>query len=727
MINIHNTIKTHTLFIAFIFLVSGCNTTPNWHQSTSSDIEKSFLFKKSEIPKDRLSKYYSAKIDSSNRYKLKNEYFQFMHKKGTNNLYVFAINHDKYLGYQPELLGLNHRSRVGFPSLNNENLTNHSIRGIFSKISTDDHGELTKRLVSYLDKRNLKYLEFEDVIDFLENSESIVAFECQNLQLICKANTEYNRKWSQYESRIEILDYRDTIEQHHKAIESRNFQEAFSLKIPSKFVDRKVYLRAINNSNNLAETEVIRKLIDENGIDDLTNSLITQQNELTFKNDYELAIKKGYARQKQFIKTYNELFSGNKKCYKVQANSLNIRQEAKSSSRKVGSYTLGKMICSNKIQNDWVRTDKGWVDKKYLVANNYEKGEENYLKIVKIVDEKEYYKAIKDNTILSYKKYLQAQPQGLFISQVTKKLTNLFVQQNSFNGYLNAYKLTSDMSLLSLAEKSVLGSSKSVHVNSELVDTYFNAVVNHKYAIPRFINMTKKMQSVNSVDYTFRMLKLSGISKNFNPETYLNSLEYKYVLSGQTPRVTVLYKHDFISILLDYSDFRITIKEDAKCTFKKSESGVRDRGTLESLFSLNFDDKESYTYDVYSCQLNNSELNQIQAMLKEIDSYRPDESVDKLANNWETNRSTGSYTYSESRSSYTNSSSSSSNSKNHSQYLSQDGVWIKLSCADGTNRTIRDCKNGYYEAGSTGIGGCHYKGRYKAAVFVCESYGGFKQ
>ena len=78
-------------------------------------------------------------------------------------------------------------------------------------------------------------------------------------------------------------------------------------------------------------------------------------------------------------------------------------------------------------------------------------------------------------------------------------------------------------------------------------------------------------------------------------------------------------------------------------------------------------------------------------------------------------------------------SSSSSNSNSHSsssqstpntyRIKKRDGVWVRLEChANGSvqERTIRDCKNGWWEGGSSGMGGCHYKSLDKAAKSVCD-------
>ena len=50
----------------------------------------------------------------------------------------------------------------------------------------------------------------------------------------------------------------------------------------------------------------------------------------------------------------------------VTADELNIRKEAKSDAEKVGTYKEGDSITITEVKDGWGKTDKGWVNMKYV-------------------------------------------------------------------------------------------------------------------------------------------------------------------------------------------------------------------------------------------------------------------------------------------------------------------------------------------------------------------------
>lgn len=622
------------------------------------------------------------------------------------------------------------------------------------------------KLEFYADKKNAKKLADEKIkqmkLQLMANDPDIrpgsnVYHEVSLLSGIEVLIRPYKSSTHFRFYRIELVDYSSDLERFKTALENNELSVLgeYNYYYLQPFLKKEIdkYLYKATNRNELEHfTPIINNMFPT----EYTNNMVLQTTRnycLLKKRITELELISD-SMNIQSLNDVTEWTSKRQKvidrCYKVGTKELIANKTPKKGD--LHSKNDWKFYKDDYIQGEvganWVKTEKrkytwdpesidiGYISKrnvksitpnisKKLIAEVNTKHKNILRHLAKEKDKKDYLYASKNSSISNYQKYLKEHPAGHFVTKAKANLEDLFSKSDSFDGYINAYKVNEASRFLSLAEKSILSLSQGANVNSELVETYFNAAIKHKNTIPKFIDLTKKMQSVNSVDYASRMLKLSGISRNFNPETYLNSIEYKYILSNLIPDVSVSYQHEYIDLLLDYPDFRVRIKEDADCTFKKSESGVRDRGFLESVLSLNLNNKESYTYDVYSCQLGNSELTQVKNMLQGINSYRSKDGISKLTSTWNANKSTGSYTYSESNSSYTNTTSNSTSSENKSAYLSQDGVWIKLSCSDGTERTIRDCKDGYYEAGSTGFTGCHHKGRNKAAAFVCESYGGF--
>ena len=57
------------------------------------------------------------------------------------------------------------------------------------------------------------------------------------------------------------------------------------------------------------------------------------------------------------------------KCYTINATSLNIRSIASKNGRIVSRYPNKAVVCGKQIQNNWLKTNKGWISLDYLILN----------------------------------------------------------------------------------------------------------------------------------------------------------------------------------------------------------------------------------------------------------------------------------------------------------------------------------------------------------------------
>ncbi|MGE0082843.1 MAG: ankyrin repeat domain-containing protein [Desulfococcaceae bacterium] len=63
---------------------------------------------------------------------------------------------------------------------------------------------------------------------------------------------------------------------------------------------------------------------------------------------------------------FTEKYSGmGKHCYLITADSLNIRKSGSVSGKRTGNYQSGDRVCALEENTDWIRTDRGWISKKY--------------------------------------------------------------------------------------------------------------------------------------------------------------------------------------------------------------------------------------------------------------------------------------------------------------------------------------------------------------------------
>ncbi|WOI36042.1 hypothetical protein R1T43_12500 [Alteromonas sp. CI.11.F.A3] len=375
----------------------------------------------------------------------------------------------------------------------------------------------------------------------------------------------------------------------------------------------------------------------------------------------------------------------------VKSPIVNQRNRPSTRGKIINKHKKGTLIISEKIEDGWVYNGEGWIYKKILLSrladaqkaisyreNNLRLNQRyaglvsgssvksinkvlndkqhlagipqdkiNKLKAKRyaLLDEADFKTAKQKNTVAGFDRYLAQHKNGVYRNEAVLAKKAIFVSQASFDGYMNAFALTKKRSFLALAKKVIMNSNESVNVNRRLLDTYFEAQIKHKNSIPPFASLLAKINDVSISDYSEKLLKLSGISNSYRTDNYLESIEYQYILRYFTPQLNVSYHHKYVYMELTYPDINITIKEDANCDFKETKNGVRSRGFLESLVTLNGDDKVSYTYDVFDCKLGRNELASVNGLLHDL-PYYADFSASTLSKTWEATETTSSYTYS---------------------------------------------------------------------------------
>ncbi|WP_231518581.1 hypothetical protein [Alteromonas stellipolaris] len=375
----------------------------------------------------------------------------------------------------------------------------------------------------------------------------------------------------------------------------------------------------------------------------------------------------------------------------VKSPVVNQRNRPSTKGKIINKHKKGTLIISEKIEDGWVYNGEGWIYKKILlsrladaqkaisyrennlrlnqryaglvsgssvasinkVLNNKEhlagipQDKINKLKAKRyaLLDEADFKAAKQKNTVAGFDRYLAQHKKGAYRNEAVLAKKAIFVSQASFDGYMNAFALTKKRSFLALAKNAIVNSNESVYVNRQLLDTYFEAQIKHKNSISEFAGLLDKINDVSINDYSKKLLKLSGINTSFRTDNYLESIEYQYILQYFTPQLNVNYHHKYLNLDLTYPDINIRIKEDANCDFKETKNGVRNRGFLESLVTLNGDDKVAYTYDVFNCKLGRNELTSVKKLLHDL-PYYADFSASTLSKSWEATETTSSYTYS---------------------------------------------------------------------------------
>ncbi|MBO7921762.1 hypothetical protein J5X92_05975 [Alteromonas sp. K632G] len=410
-------------------------------------------------------------------------------------------------------------------------------------------------------------------------------------------------------------------------------------------IDHDILIKAINNAQSIEKLESIKRLLSED-------------------NYYGFVVKSPVVNQRNRPSTRGKI---------------------------INKHNKGTLIISEKIEDGWVYNGEGWIYKKILlsrladaqkaishrennvrlnqryaglvlgssvtsinkVLNNKEhlagipQDKINKLKAKRyaLIDKADFTRAKQKNTVAEFDSYLEQHKNGAYREEAVLAKKAIFVSLESFDGYMSAFVLTKKRDFLTLAKNAIVESNENVSVTISLLDTYFDAKIKHKNAISEFASLLDKINGVSISDYSKKFLKLSGINKSFRTDNYLDSIEYQYILRYFTPQLNVNYHHKYINLDLTYPDINIRIKEDANCDFEETKNDVRNRGFLESLVTLNGDDKVSYTYDVFSCKLGQSELASVKGLLRDL-PYYADFSSSTLSKTWKATETTSSYTYS---------------------------------------------------------------------------------
>ncbi|MEI5639646.1 MULTISPECIES: SH3 domain-containing protein [unclassified Pseudoalteromonas] len=600
--------KYRLIFLFFAFLLSGCSILYNKKYN-----EENHYFKKSNLPSYTVNIFISD-LNGLSNYRVKRYGFILFYKGS-----------DIYLGRRA--WGKHCYSRDAF---------------IINAIT----GEPRESCIS---KSELNRLDSIPLMPSKEKCRSRCTFVAHskkhNLALALYDGQAYGISHNA-DLFIEVVDYSSVVAAFKSKLGSGEIEHLSNIRLPLPLLPNKAIKSFI--SDNKSDPQKLTKLagqLQALGEDAYEPTIQRVSNTAEFRKSLKLAQTGSIEEQVSFLKA-NGFPLSKSNCYFTNATALNVRQGRYTSSKVVGKLKQGEVVCLEKERSGWGKlgNKNGWVSLAFLSRKPVTKNNQLLVAFRKEVDRNLYAMAAKRNAFESYQHYLSTSPKGEYIKESKAGLKRLYMQQSSFNGFMEAYRISPERELLHEAKKS-LATKAGQYLEPNLVDIYFSKMVLHRSSIPSFVTLISQSKNIDYRDYSSQLMKLNGVVKSFQPSDFLNSIEYKYVLSNFSPKVTAHYKYGKALLTLDYKGSRIAIEQEAKCDYQTSKTGTRNRGAIESLFSLNFDDKESYTYDVFACHLTDSKLNNVKEMLVAIGSYHRTDSLAKLANNWKATQRTGSYTY----------------------------------------------------------------------------------
>ena len=246
----------------------------------------------------------------------------------------------------------------------------------------------------------------------------------------------------------EFLDFDPVRQEIETSIQNCDFSSLpdVNLKAISPYVDKDIIKRRFTETDSKKCLTDLKSVVDKMELKNFDTLFASRMAEFNFFEDYSLAKDSDLKVKKDFLKKYKIHAPGQNACYKVTANSLNIRKSSSTKSKKIGTYKKNDTVCVVDRKGNWVKTQKGWVSSGYLKRSGSNQYNELYIKIETQADNSDYIIAKNRNTVASYRKYIAEHPNGLNKSDAYKNLVERLRSLQTVEGYTEAYQYSHDTS-----------------------------------------------------------------------------------------------------------------------------------------------------------------------------------------------------------------------------------------------------------------------------------------
>ncbi len=495
---------------------------------------------------------------------------------------------------------------------------------------------------------------------------------------------------------------------------------------------------------------------------------------------------------KQYFKKLNY------KGYLVKSAEVNQRKKPSKNSRRLKKHKKGELIYAEKVVGDWLYTGDGYIfkgiltekkhdaekslslrqnklkfaqsydvllagrsikpidevldNKRALVGISSDKIKQLKLRKKRIIDDGNYQKALKENTLNAYSEYLINNPNGHYKQKVISAKVGLYEAQSTFDGFMNAYKLSKTADLLDKAYNAVINAKQKVELDRDLLTFYIENTITSPNDFERLNTLFAHTEFSSFNSFEDQLVSLPSFGENLKIDTFFNSPEYKYILKNNYKITTALRKNNnkfYIDVSFNFVDVSFVFNSD--CHFVKEKAVSSETGFLDSIFTFGADQMTNY-YNVYSCSAKPSDMAKIEAFSERINNEYAYNSIARQPNWQYSSRSSRDTDYyydapssnynnsavSHSSSNNNNTSSNHNSSKNNSKKIvkqpkvkevydggrkSSDGFIIYIvRCNSGrSTSTFRDNKGWWKDSGGSNFGEKYrYLSNHEFAVKYCQ-------
>lgn len=291
---------------------------------------------------------------------------------------------------------------------------------------------------------------------------------------------------------------------------------------------------------------------------------------------------------------------------------------------------------------------KAHIDKN-IIATVKSKQQQLSTQLAEAQDKTFYEQAEKKHTVLAFQQYINAHPNGRFVSDAKKQMETIFAGKKTFDGYMKAFQVQGKKTFLTQANNALLDEDKQVSVSRDLLDLYFKEQIRNASYIRNFTAMLERIKGVSIEDFAPKLLALDGIPREFTPSNFLKSPVYKYILKHISAKGSARYQSGSrYGISVWYENYRVFITDEGSCEYSHQSSKTVDLGFFEGIGNAMGGSKvknKNIYFDNFKCRGSKPVINQLADI--EFKLMKSNLSSKKLLTNieWTDSRKTDVETY----------------------------------------------------------------------------------
>lgn len=370
-----------------------------------------------------------------------------------------------------------------------------------------------------------------------------------------------------------------------------------------------------------------KKFLQETALINLANeNVISQLRSFGSKEAYDLAydislsekdLKRAYTSVREinaFLAKPHQVeldFGSGSNCFTVECSSLNIRTKPSTKRSKiVGRYVQKDIVCPLQEKNNWIKSDRGWVSKKYLGLSAQTNKKNLVTKVLKLKKLKRNYvrqNSLKLNSIAAYESYIKTYGKEKKIRKNLQALYRNEGQKNKSAGnFQKSYQVAAnEVDVTNFIKYSNLQVIRDEYTSPSFVTDHNHrsllkaALIERLRALDTLEGYTEAYRYSESIGDLAQILDRTTTVKGL--ETFLVSYKDKKIISSAKRKLVALYrvKDSFADYLSAYE--LLSENVDAEKALAKARSS-HEKALVEKAVFENIANKDAFVVSTLTAQ-----------------------------------------------------------------------------------------------------------------------------